>query len=481
MNLIQQIANTRGDFPALVSGEEVISYGELHARISKLRDWLSKQNVSSVALQAQNSIDWVILDLACQAQGILLTPIPLFFTRTQKQRVVDSAKPQLIFNDQNKGEALSVSDCGISLDVQKTKLISSPEVPELTVKITYTSGSTGEPKGVCLSAQNQLAVASALVQTIGIQKPKHLCLLPLPTLLENIAGVYAPLLVEGTVVLENDEARGFSGSRLVSPQALVATISKHQPNTLILVPELLQLLIFMVNKGWQPPASLQFIAVGGSLVAPQLLATARELNLPVFQGYGLSECGSVVSLCTPKDKIDSVGRILPQVQVKTVNKELVVSGNSFLGYVDMPETWHQSQVHTGDIAEVRDGNLYIQGRIKNTIINSFGRNISPEWIESELLSTGMFSQAVVIGDAKPFCSAILVPVEANIPAALIEKTLYQVNQNLPDYAQVKNPILLTAPMDTQSGLYTANHRPRRGAIQQHFQHQIAQIYAKACA
>ena len=144
-------------------------------------------------------------------------------------------------------------------------------------------------------------------------------------------------MLGGCIHLVSDQGRGFSGSRLTDPMALLGAITKAEPETLILVPELLQLLVIASGMGWQAPASLRFIAVGGSKVAPALLARARALGLPVHQGYGISECASVVSLATADNShADSVGRILPHLTVTIIDSELVVSGNTFLGYASTP-------------------------------------------------------------------------------------------------------------------------------------------------
>jgi long-chain acyl-CoA synthetase len=246
---------------------------------------------------------------------------------------------------------------------------------------------------------------------------------------------------------------------------------------LILVPELLQVLISAAKQGWQPPESLQFIAVGGSKVAPALISEARRFKLPVYQGYGLSECCSVVSLCCATDDINSVGRLLPHIQARVKNGELVVTGNTFLGYLEEPETWYQNEVKTGDLASLTGNMLYIDGRSKNIIINSFGRNISPEWIEAQLLSTGLFYQAVVIGESKPFCTALLVPVNETLSQGEIMAQVGQLNSNLPDYAQVKYPIILAQLMRSEQGLYTENMRPRRAQIEQFFKENIELVYS----
>jgi len=466
---------------AIESGDEQISYQTLRTRVAQFAYWLVQKQVHSIVLHAPNCVDWVVVDLACQLSEVLLTPIPQFFSAHQVNAVISSVKPNVIVSDSTLSfEAIESCDA-ISLRTYQLAQKISVKAPEGTTKITYTSGSTGSPKGVCLHRQHQMQVASALVSLINIKTPKHLCLLPLPTLLENVAGIYSPLLAKGTIVLASDQERGFKGSQLFNPQQLLLCITKTTPNTLILVPELLQVLVVAVHDGWIPPTSLKFIAVGGSKVSPVLLQQARNIGLPVCQGYGLSECASVVSLCTMQDPIKSAGKLLPHIQASIVNNELVVSGNTFLGYLEDTGSWGQNVVHTGDIASLNNNELTITGRIKNTLINSFGRNISPEWIESELMATNVFRQVVVFGDAKPFCSAIVVPLQSNISRTFILQKIAQVNAQLPDYAQIYEPIILSTPMTSAEGLYTQNMRPKRKHIYQRFQNDIENVYSKATA
>ena len=128
---------------------------------------------------------------------------------------------------------------------------------------------------MCLSNEQLLQQAQALAEVVGLSKPKHLCVLPLTTLLENVGGIYVPLLAGGEVIVPSLSELGFSGSSSIAANKLTTAISHYQPNSMILTPQLLMSLIAAANAGWRVPTSLQFIAVGGSRVAPELIQQAH--------------------------------------------------------------------------------------------------------------------------------------------------------------------------------------------------------------
>ena len=468
---------------ALESRSGNLTYAELNERVNQVADWLTTQPAQRLALLAENSAEWIICDLACQRANKLLVPVPPYFSTSQRQHLLAEAGIELIITDQ---PAL-IDDSHITtspFNLLYALLRDNSEIPEIptgTGKVTFTSGSTGNPKGVCLSNASQARVAASLDAALAMPYVRHQCLLPLATLLENIAGVYAPLNCGGTVVVCGSEELGFSGARLTDPAAMLSAISKAQPESLILVPELLFMLVTACSNGWQPPKSLQFIAVGGAHVPAGLIAKAREAGLPVYQGYGLSECVSVNTLNLPDaDNPDSVGRSLGHNTLTIENGELVASGTIFLGYLNQPQSFYPTVVKTGDLVSEEDGYYYVAGRRKNLIITSLGRNISPEWIESLLLAGGLFSQVLVVGEARPHCAALLVPRHRGVTAQMIEQHLAAVNQQLPDYARLQ--AWQTLPeIAADAGLFTAKGKLKRQQAVTHFQTVIDTMYMPAVA
>lgn len=479
--LFERLHQLPADQIMLREGDSSLTRMALEQRVTEAAHLLHDSKVHRLGLHIDNSIHWIVFDLACRRNGIVCVPMPLFFTPTQLLHVMGTcgldavltAQPQLF----NSHFALSQSAAAGASTLLSNGVPMPVPLPENTGKITFTSGSIGTPKGVCLSWAQQELQAQVLANAVGLTGTRHLCVLPLGTLLENIAGVYAPLLAGGEVVVRPLAELGFQGSRLVSAQLFLQTLSVVQPQTLILIPQLLQLLVQAVKSGWKPPA-LKFIAVGGSRVAPVLIEEARKLGLPVYEGYGLSECASVVSLNTPMhDRPGASGKVLPHVQVSEQGGELIVSGNAMLGYVGEPASWNQPAIATGDIGNVdADGFLHILGRSKNLLISSYGRNISPEWVESEMLASPLFADAVVYGDSQPYCVALVSTRDANAPDAMVQAVIDATNARLPDYAQVKRWHRLSAPLATNPLLLTPNGRPRRDAIALVYASQITALY-----
>ncbi len=214
-------------------------------------------------------------------------------------------------------------------------------------------------------------------------------------------------------------------------------------------------------------------------MGPGLLARARALGLPVFEGYGLTECASVVCLNQPGATRDgSVGKALPHARISLVDGEIQVDGARALGYLGA-EPLPEGPIRTGDLGHVdADGFVHVTGRRKNVFITAFGRNVSPEWVESELISHPDLAQAVVWGEAQADNVAVLVPRRADLDDVALARAVAEVNAGLPDYARVSRIVRAPAPFSASTGLLTPNGRPRRDAILSHFQAEVDASYRR---
>jgi long-chain acyl-CoA synthetase len=479
--------SSAGSKPLLGSPGKSYTLDEIDSQCRSLEKILQQENTTLLALHAENGPSWVVADLVCQRLNISLVPLPTFFSPLQLKSVIELCQVDYLLTDNPEALQVLIASkvspehlgTGLQLCRVQHQLADSAVYPKETGKITFTSGSTGNAKGVCLSNQQLLSQAETLAATVGLKAPRHLCLLPLSTLLENVAGVYAPLLAGGEVILPTLTEMGYRGSRLVEPGKMLGLIQQIQPDTLILIPELLKLLVSAAKTGWQVPSSFKFIAVGGSKVGKALLKEAWSLGLPVYEGYGLSECASVVSLNNSAERRDgSCGKPLANVLVAVVDGEIQVTGNAMLGYVNQPETWYQESIKTGDLGHLdENGFVHLEGRNKNILISSYGRNISPEWPESELLANPMLQDVVVYGDARPYCVALISCRNPQLNNLLIQQWIDQVNNSLPDYAQIKAWHRLSQNLGAIPGLLTANGRPCREVIAEQFNNEISALYA----
>jgi len=473
--------------PALRDGARCVTYGQLTPLVEAEGDFLAASRGRRFALLAGNGCGWALTDLALASRELLHVPVPGYFTSGQMTHVLETAGIDRVITDrpQVPGQlGLGFVPAGVSPRTgfslwRRPPPAGSNAVPPGTAKITYTSGSTAEPKGVCLSAQLIDAVAGSLAAaTAGLKLERHLCLLPLPTLLENVAGVYAALLTGATCEIPSLAETGMSYGGL-QPRLLTRTISARQPASLILVPELLRVLVQAAANGWQPPASLRFIAVGGALVSPGLLLQAARLGLPVFEGYGLSECGSVVCLNTPgSNRPGSVGRPLPHLQLRLdAEGQIVVRNAAMLGYLGDAPGEATDEIATGDLGSIdADGFVQVRGRVKNLLITSLGRNIEPEWVERELQQEPEIAGAIVVGEARPYLAALVDPTAAGSSRAKIAAAVARANRRLPDYAQVRSWSLPAGPLTFAAGALTANGRLRRVHVLRENEPVIRQLY-----
>lgn len=461
------LAGHRG--PALDDGTQRLDYAQLRAAVARRVAQLRSLGAERVALAGDNGLDWALWDLALLAAGKVCVPLPGFFSPAQQQHVLDDAGVDCLVGEPGPLAAA----CGFAASAPglwRRQPAHPAALPAGTCKITYTSGTTGRPKGVCLDAEAQLTVADSLWQAIGgLGVERHLAVLPLATLLENVGGLYAPLLGGACSHLPSLAEVGLRGASGLDLPALLACLARHRPHSLILLPQLLQAVVGAAERGAALPDSLRFVAVGGAHVSPGLLARAEALGLPVYEGYGLSECASVVCLNTPRARrLGTVGQPLPHVEVRLAEDgEVLLRGTRLLGYLGEPPPcgpWLPS----GDLGAWEDGFLTLRGRKKHQFVTAYGRNVNPEWVEAELVAQPAIAQAWLYGEALPANVAVLVPRDPTCADAALEQAVQAANRGLPDYARAHHWLRAGQPFCTANGLATANGRLRRAALTERY-------------
>lgn len=474
---------------ALRGAAQALSYAQLARAVDRLAMRWRRAGIATAALALDNDPAWVVADLAAVAAGVTLVPLPPFFSAAQLRHVLHDAGVQFVLAN-GRGPVRQVLDrmpvveqCSVELAGQpysgsRLHARTWPPLPSGTAKLTYTSGTTAAPKGVCLSQAAQEAVAQSLLERIGAASvAQHLSLLPLATLLENIGGVYVPLLAGATVHLLPLSTVGLRGAAGLEAGAMIAALRERQATSAILIPQMLRAL---VDSEARLPAA-RLLAVGGAPVPVRLLRAAHALGLPVYEGYGLSECASVVSVNAPGDeRAGSVGRPLAHARLRFGSDgEILVAGAVFAGYHREPAALDDGYVATGDLGYLdRDGFLYLTGRKKNMFITAFGRNVAPEWVEGELTLHPAIGQAAVFGEARPWNVAVIVP-GAGASAAQIDAALAAANRALPDYARVRAWIAADAPFGPGNDQLTGNGRLRRAQIHAVYAARLDRLYERS--
>jgi len=474
---------------------EKVSYLDLVRAVQRCFYSLPEVAGMRVGLMISNRPLWAIYDLALTLKGATVVPVAHFFSETQVRHIINDAQLKLLIKEDFSGEdeqvfsdsmtmrlikadTLLEKPCGNAAEIP-LKAITPRYNPSAITKIIYTSGTTAAPKGVMVSqAAIDVVTMNLAEKTRACAEDRHLTLLPLATLIETIGGLYVPLYAGATIMYpEINKNKASLMAIMRSPLENAKLIRKTRVTTLNLVPAILEGLIKVTEKTKRPiPKSLRFIACGGAVLPSSLMERAKALGIPLYQGFGLSECTTVVSLNSPENnRPGSVGTPLPHVTIRIADDgEIIVRSNALMtGYLNN-DGKEINEWPTGDLGYMDDdGFLYVSGRKDSAFATSAGRNVSPEWIEGELLSSHAVSQALVFGAGLDHPSAIIVPeigwlkrasqeiavqrkeskelLQEPLIREILIKELNLSMQSLPEYATVKEFIFTESPFTKKTG------------------------------
>jgi len=474
LSALAHLARIRGGDEAFREAEgDGVSYSRLHGAVTALaRDYRTYPD--TVGLLAPNGIPWAVAKLALMAAGKTIVPLPDFFSRNQLAHIIEDAHIGRVLATATTAEMarnfglpvseIAFQDCGE--DAPAGRDIGASCQGRLVI---YTSGSTGRPKGVCIGAAQLTHSAEALGKAINAcPDDTYLSVLPMSLLLEQICAIHAPLQFGARVVF---------GASITSDR-LADLVERVRPSLMVLVPQLLGAWIAALRaSGRTAPDSLRLVATGGAPVTETLAAAAWERRIPVHEGYGLSECCSVVALNRPGARAaGTVGQPLDGLEVTLDEGEIVVRGPTIMdGYLNDTGACPAGVWRTGDLGAFDpQGRLIVYGRKDSMLVTSAGRNVVPEWIEALVTTDSRLAHCILIGATQPGLTAILVPHAAYVAdyqamtRADLEDHVARLVASAPAYARPARCLVVPEADLRRRGLLTGNGRPRRTMIKEAF-------------
>lgn len=493
------------------------------------------------ALLGSNSIRWIAIDLALMTEGIIVVPLYARQAAAELAMMVrDSGASRILCENQELCDGLRHADTDmppISLFEEvfahggTISHVSSQFSPGDPVTIIYTSGTSGEPKGVVLNIGNvdhMLSCTTAsLDKLMGAQTAPDQVFHWTPL---NFAASWISLLSylsrNSVVSLSTDLTKLADEMRIATPNYflnvptllervrtkiegqvrerggwIAATFNKAKRAYLrrgtrdasfsdrICLAIASALIFPTIRKSIGP--RLKALICGSAPLSIETQKCFMMLGIPVLQAYGLTETTAICTLDDPAFvEPGYVGAAIPGIEMKVgENQEILVRGpNIFSGYWNRPQetaaALRDGWFHTGDQGEVNSrGNWKITGRIKNLIILNSGHNIAPEPIEDEMAALlPQAAQIVLVGNGRSFLAAIITTeTNSNLTEGEISTAVDKVNSRLPHYKQIRAFHLERQPFTIESGLLTAMGKLKRDAIAAKMSSQIEELYRRRVA
>jgi long-chain acyl-CoA synthetase len=518
-----------------------ISGRELLAQVQRGRSYVRRFGLvpgDRCALLGANSIHWVAVHLALMAEGVIVVPLYSRQAAAELAGMMKDCSPSLlIVGDGELGAAIEREWPARPPRVLMDEVLRvAPELASVTeepnarsdsdlVTIIYTSGTSGEPKGVCLNVGNVThmlrCTAERLDQLMGARSEPDTVFHYLPF---NFAGSWILLLSclsrESVLTLSTDLNKLADEIRLSAPNyflnvpTLLERVRRGVLDSISKRAAAIRVLFQKTKESWERendgtrlgPLDRMWLALGRRLIfakvkerfggnlralicgsAPLAVETQQffmMLRIPVLQVYGLTETTAICTMDDPRAPVEPgyVGPAISGIEMTLAeNEEIVVRGpHIFPGYWNRPEetarVMKEGWFHTGDQGEKnKSGNWRIIGRIKNLIILNSGHNVPPEPIEEKIAQRlAGAQQVVVVGNGRGYlCALITGPVAG----ADVQKVINAINGDLPHYRQIRNFWLLPGVFTAEDGLLTANGKLRRDAIDRRFAAEIAAMYS----
>lgn len=479
-NIFSVFQRSLGRFPSrpfLTEKGSTLSYADMERRVTLRGEELRERGLHPhhrVLYKGYNSTAFVTEMLAVSACDATFIPISPELPEKTVQAIEELVRP---------------------LDVQKLPTgWSSAHDDDGLSTILFTSGTTGAPKGVLLSQQNVLANIAMIGERIPESVISH----------NDSSYAFLPWFHSYGLVCELLFLMSRGASITVPdtevPRLFVEEIRRVHPTLLFTVPRFLEKLERVSQKYWYVPhtikkrftlgARLRYLSVGGAAVSPATLSHFRDAwNVPVFQGYGLTETGPMVSLQAPPLSRASTasddkgcGRPLSGISVRTgTTGELELTSPSVCqGYLGPDNTvWRPPEkfleggwFRTGDVMGCQEGEyLTFQNRQSGLWKLPGGKFVDPVFLEKCLLEMDGVEQAAIIGNGRQHLKAVLYlpsPGQRDLPRVLRQAHEYLLGRGFQPYELPQQIIILEKPLSVQDGTLSIKQEPKRNVLQDRY-------------
>jgi len=427
----------------------VSTYVDLHGTIGTVINYFAENDIGKgdrVLIWAENRMEWAAVFWACVASGVVAVPVDLRFSEELVRRIQSESKSKLTIDRAELDRIAKLP--------RASTFFWTPVDREDIVEIVYTSGTTGEPKGVTHRHRHICANLRPFQTEIDkykqwarpFQPIRTLDLLPLSHMFGQALGIYIPVLVGGAVVFTSE----------ISPRKIVRIVRDHRISVIVAVPQILANLRNEIERQFEISPSDRSILLrlwryrkihsalgwkfwafvaGGAPVDRELEEFWARLGFLLIQGYGLTEASPVVSVNHPFDvKRGSLGKVLPGLEVKiATDGEILIRGES------ITTSDNGGWLHTGDLGEMdKEGRLYYRGRKKDMIVTPEGLNVYPEDIEHVLDRFSAIRKSAVVGVHRNGTEQVHAAVILKDPKANVETLIRQANESLEAHQRIKS-------------------------------------------
>lgn len=493
--------------------KNIWTYESIDILTNKFKFLFAQSNVCNndrILYLGNNSPQWFGANMACyQMRGIF---VPVYKSQHTDviNHIIKETEPKIIMGSPDtikkinpdllkniKSNILDLDSINYN-DIPEFKTIQLSTSDNSVSIILYTSGTTGLAKGVCLNQNNLCSNIISIDKKIGSEyinhNDKYFNFLPW----SHIYGLNCELyygISKGSSIYINDDVKNLISNMKNSnptiicsvPKLLYGIYDKIQSNKISktitshpFTTKPFDKIVGKLIKNKIFGSDLRFINSGGASISPHILNFYSNLNIPVYQGYGLSETSPLVSLNYPSaNKIGSVGKILDCNEVKIINNEILIKGsNVFAGYykntIDTSNVFDfDGYLKTGDQGYIdSDGYLFITGRCKDLYKLTNGKYINPSHVENILMESENIQQIFIYGDSKPYNIALIV---SNSSHDIILSEINKLSPKLKKY-EIPEKILIVPPFTFEEKLLTAKLSMIRNNIFSKYHNQIEKLY-----